>query len=193
MKFEQLYTKVAEFKMVLPDGVKAFFILRAANISADNNRLVRTTAGELSYAQVKDKLKKVFGNFSGDNDDDDTSVKEEEEEVMYSTYNDNYGRGYGGGKGRGRGPSRSRSRGGRGDGRGRGSPRPGNQTSEGASSNVGPKCHLCFGTDHLVMQCPHRSSFVNSLENSTYIASADDDTKFTLFFCTVKQITSSYL
>ena len=168
VRFEQLYNKVAEFKMVLPDGVRAFFILRAANISAENNRLlVRTTAGELSYAQVKDKLKKVFGNLSGDDDGEDISVKEEED-VMYSTYNNNRG-----GRGRSRGRSRSRSRGGRGGSRGRGSPRPGNTNEGASSSSSGPKCHLCFGTDHLVMQCPHRGSFEHSLGNNTYVASAD--------------------
>ena len=60
VRFERLYSKLSEYKMVLPDGVKAFFILRAANTSEENDRLVRTTATALSYEEVKVKLKKVF-------------------------------------------------------------------------------------------------------------------------------------
>ena len=100
VKFERLHNKLSEYKMVLPDGVKAFFILRAANITEENDRLVRTTAGALSYEEVKDKIKKVFGNFSGDVESE-LPVKEE---VLHTNYNNNDNRGFS----RGRGSSRGR-------------------------------------------------------------------------------------
>ena len=171
VKFEQLHTKVSEFKMVLPDGVRAFFILRAANITSDNDKLVRTTASELSYGQVKDKLKKVFGNFSGSDDDDCLPVKEE---VMYTNYNNNNNY-------RGRGSSRGRpafrGRGGFSRRGQRGQPSKTvafNVPSKGIlTSNNTRKCHLCFGTDHLVHDCPHKGTFAASLE--TFAASGEAD------------------
>ena len=179
VKFEQLQAKLNEYKMVLPDGVKAFFILRAANISEENDRLVRTTAGALSYEEVKDKIKKIFGNFSGD-DELEPPVKEE---VMYNTsYNtQNNNRGYFRGRGSSRGRSSSRGRGGYGNRSNRhpASSTPSNSVVAAAAADDGPKCHLCSKTDHKVMQCPWRGAF-NAQLNNSLMASAEigetDDT-----------------
>ena len=166
VKFEQLHAKLNEYKMVLPDGVKAFFILRAANISEENDRLVCTAAGALSYEEVKDKIKKIFGNFSGD-DELEPPVKEE---VMYNTsYNtQNNNRGYFRGRGSSRGRSSSRGRGGYGNRSNRhpASSTPSNSVVAAAAADYGPKCHLCSKTDHKVMQCPWRGAFNAQLNNS---------------------------
>ena len=47
--------------MTLPDGVKAFFLLKAANFAVDNEKLARATVGELTYDNMKEKCKKIFG------------------------------------------------------------------------------------------------------------------------------------
>ena len=39
IEFEKRYHKVVQYKMKLPEGVKAFFLLKAANLSADTEKL----------------------------------------------------------------------------------------------------------------------------------------------------------
>ena len=43
--FETLYGKLEEFKMVLPEAVQAYFLLSAANISEEDEKLTRATVG----------------------------------------------------------------------------------------------------------------------------------------------------
>ena len=47
--YESLYHKLDEYNMQLPEGVQAFFILNAANIDDESERLARVTCPELVY------------------------------------------------------------------------------------------------------------------------------------------------
>jgi len=47
--FEKLYSRVVKYKMILPEEVKAYFLLNAANMSEDNEKLAMTTRGKLTY------------------------------------------------------------------------------------------------------------------------------------------------
>ena len=85
IKFEKLYHKLTVHKMTLPDQVKAYFVLIAANLSEENEKLARTVCGELTYDNMKDKIKKIFGDLV-QSSATETTVKEEEEEVMYTEY-----------------------------------------------------------------------------------------------------------
>ena len=80
VRFEYLYHKMMQFDMNLPEGVKAFFLLNAANVSEDNEKLARATVGELTYDNMKDKIQKIFGD---PNADETTSCKVEP--VYYSS------------------------------------------------------------------------------------------------------------
>ena len=60
VKFDQLYHKLAQFDMKLPDGVLAFFLLNAANVSEENENLVRATYKKLTYTVMKTT---IFENF----------------------------------------------------------------------------------------------------------------------------------
>ena len=53
LEFDQLYHKLAQFDMKLPDGVFAFFLLSAANVSDENDKLARATCKKLTYADIK--------------------------------------------------------------------------------------------------------------------------------------------
>ena len=53
-----------KYKLVLDDGLMAYFLLTAANLSHDHERLVRATAS-LNLDDMKDKLQKVFREFDG--------------------------------------------------------------------------------------------------------------------------------
>ena len=62
IKYESLYHQLEEFDMKLPEGVQAFFVLTAANISEENERLARVTCPELKYAEMKETLLRIFAD-----------------------------------------------------------------------------------------------------------------------------------
>ena len=62
--FEYLHNKVAKHNMTLPEGVKAFFLLKAANVSEEHERLARATCTQLKYENMKQNIIKIFGDFS---------------------------------------------------------------------------------------------------------------------------------
>ena len=62
--FEYLHNKVAKHNMTLPEGVKAFFLLKAANVSGEHERLARATCKELKYDAMKQNIIKIFRDFS---------------------------------------------------------------------------------------------------------------------------------
>ena len=67
VEYEKRYREVKRYKLDLPTGVQAFFLLQAANLSSDLEKLVRATA-RLDYLDMKDKLQKVFGESFKDSD-----------------------------------------------------------------------------------------------------------------------------
>ena len=96
--------------MRLPEGVKAFFLLNAANVSEENEKLARATVGDLTYDNMKSKIKKLFGD---PNANESTSCKIEP--VYYTSgkrgnhWRGRAGRDRGSRGGRGRGRFESRS------------------------------------------------------------------------------------
>lgn len=54
--------------MKLPEGVRAFFVLNAANLSEENEKLARATVGDLTYDNTKSIIMKNFGDTSATND-----------------------------------------------------------------------------------------------------------------------------
>ena len=61
IQFEKLYNKTVKYEMKLPEAVRAYFLLNATNMTEDNEKLARTTCGELNYQNMKEKIMKVFG------------------------------------------------------------------------------------------------------------------------------------
>ena len=80
VEFQKRYREIKKYKLELPEGVQAFFLLNAANLTPDMEKLARTTA-ELNYKDMKDKLMKIFGDLKGSGVDGSESaaplVKEE--------------------------------------------------------------------------------------------------------------------
>ena len=54
--------KLKQFDIKLPEGVQAFLLPNAVNISEDNEKLARATVGELTYENMKAKIQKIFGD-----------------------------------------------------------------------------------------------------------------------------------
>ena len=64
--YEYLYHKLAKYGIALPEGVQAFFLLTAVNISEENERLARATCGAMTYANMKVSIQKISGDPFGD-------------------------------------------------------------------------------------------------------------------------------
>ena len=62
VRFEYLCHKLKQFNMKLLEGVQAFFLLSAANISEDNEKLAHATVGEITWENMKAKIQKIFGD-----------------------------------------------------------------------------------------------------------------------------------
>ena len=90
VEFEKRYREVEKHQMILPTGAKAYFLLQAANLTQESERLARTTA-DLTYDSMKSQVQKVFGELVGNGD----------ETLPMKTEEINFTRGYQRGRGRG--------------------------------------------------------------------------------------------
>jgi len=63
LEYDKRYRDVKKHGLELNEKVQAYVLLKAANLSSDHERLVRTTA-TLVVVDMKEKLQKVFGEFS---------------------------------------------------------------------------------------------------------------------------------
>ena len=173
VEHERKYNKLKQFRMELPEGVRAFFLLKAANLTDDSEKLARATA-KLEYIDMKEKVMKIFGDpaIQGESG----SAPAVKEEVFYSqkkTGDDDqeevyYGHGY-----------RGHSRGGRGTYRGR-VYRGGRGAGKGASGR-NLRCHVCDSTRHFVKDCPHKDEQeVNFNVHITLLSSKPDSSQKSL-------------
>ena len=64
VEYEKRYREVKRYKLDLPTNVQAFFMLQAANLTPDLEKLVRTTA-ILVYDDMKEKIQKVLSDSCG--------------------------------------------------------------------------------------------------------------------------------
>ena len=62
VKFEQLYTKIKDHQMILPDGVLAYRVLNSANLNNDQMTLCRATMTELKYESMVKQLTRLFAD-----------------------------------------------------------------------------------------------------------------------------------
>ena len=155
VEFEKRYHKVKTSDIKeLPDGVLAFFLLKAANLPKESEQLARATA-KLELKDMREKLMKIFGDpgvlqAAG-------TAPEVKEEAFYGHGSDRSRGSFRGGHGNGRGDSswfQSRGDSSGFPGRGRGNWRGGRSA---------PRCFECGSTGHLVKDCPKRAE-----QNSVY-------------------------
>ena len=59
VEYDQKYRKVEKYEMELPQGVQAFFLLKAANLTVESEKLARATA-KLDYKDMREKLSRIF-------------------------------------------------------------------------------------------------------------------------------------
>ena len=153
VEFEKRNREIIKHEMKLPTGAQAYFLLQAANLTSENERLARATA-TLDYDSMKTQIQKVFGETIG-NVDETLPVKTEEA---------NYTRGFQGQGSRGRGRSMSQRT--RMPFQRRGGFSQNWNTAGSASSGSNPlnpdgtvpKCYECGSTSHFIKDCPQRRS-----------------------------------
>ena len=75
LDFERLNNKVKSFDVTYPDGVLAYRIMKAANMSREHEQLLRATVktGDWSYESVKEQLSKIFNDITAVKSKDDYS------------------------------------------------------------------------------------------------------------------------
>ena len=65
IQFERLYARIVKYEMELPEAVRAYFLLNAANMFDEDEKLARTTCGDLKYNNMRDRIMKIFGDPGG--------------------------------------------------------------------------------------------------------------------------------
>ena len=179
VEFQSRYRELAKFNIEVPDSLKAYFLIKAANLSDEHERLVRATS-KMESEDMKDKLQKVFGEFTDKEEMQEGSLPVKEE-CLYtqrrffkkgsyqgqgrgsSTYSQGRGNGYSSyGQGRGNGYSSYNQERGSGS-----STHRGENSQSGAyhkvakdnpkdSEGVVMRCHECDSRKHFARNCPHR-------------------------------------
>ena len=81
--FNNRHRELTKYKLKFDDGLMAYFLLAAANLSNDHERLVRATAS-LKFDDMKDKMQQVFGEFDGTDSGTQGATLPIKEECLYT-------------------------------------------------------------------------------------------------------------
>ena len=181
VKFEALYNRLSKFDVKLPEGVQCFFLLNAANVTEENERLARATSSGMTYSAMKLCLQKIFGDPSAGNLQ--SGVPEVKcESVLLSGCNhynntERYGQNRRSGRGRWYGNKRQQN------------------------NKEGYRCYNCDSTEHLVKFCPKprqkQTFFVNEQSSSEQSggsgshSKANDNTVFITLQCSADSFSST--
>ena len=90
IEFGRLVTKLKDFNILLPEPVLAFRALKSANITKDNEKLVKATVSELMLSSLSEQLQKIMHGHSSSDLSPNTSavvVKNEMDIVNYTENN----------------------------------------------------------------------------------------------------------
>ena len=73
IEFGQLVAKLKDFNILLPEPVLAFRALKSANITKDNEKLVKATVSELTLSSMSKQFRKIMHGHSSSNSSPNTS------------------------------------------------------------------------------------------------------------------------
>ena len=83
VKFEQLYTKIKDHQMILPDGVLAYRVLNSANLTTDQMTLCRATMTELKYRERVKQLRLFADSMTSGHVNNPSRIQPKVEPVFY--------------------------------------------------------------------------------------------------------------
>ena len=83
VKFEQLYTKMKDHQMILPDGVLAYRVLNSANLTTDQMTLCRATMTELKYRERVKQLRLFADSMTSGHVNNPSRIQPKVEPVFY--------------------------------------------------------------------------------------------------------------
>ena len=63
-EFDKLYSKAKNYDMILSDGILAYKFLNNASLSSQHQQLVKATLTELTYKNMKEQIRKIFGDLA---------------------------------------------------------------------------------------------------------------------------------
>ena len=89
-EFGWLVAKLKDFNILLPEPVLTFRALKSANITKDNEKLVKATVSELTLSSMSEQLRKIIHGHSFSDSSPNTSpvvVKNEMDIVNYAENN----------------------------------------------------------------------------------------------------------
>lgn len=88
LEFERIHGQLHEYGCTYPDGVLAYKIMKASNISKEHEQLCRATVttGEWSYASVLEQLRKIFSDFTAVKSESEVSTLAERPIKVEDTY-----------------------------------------------------------------------------------------------------------
>ena len=88
LDFERLHNSVKGYEITYPDGVLAYRLMKAANMSKEHEQLLRATVetGKWSYESVKQQLGKIFNDISAVKSTNDYSLPSEKAIKLEETY-----------------------------------------------------------------------------------------------------------
>ena len=90
IEFGRHVAKLKDFNILLPELILTFRALKSANLTPDNEKLVKATVGELTLSSMSDQLRKIMHKHSSDDSSPNTSpvvVKKEMDIVNYAENN----------------------------------------------------------------------------------------------------------
>ena len=146
MKFESLVNELEELKIVLPQAVKAFHVLKAMNLGESNEKICRATIGELTYDNMIQQIRSVMNTKPlgvSEKPSSEIKVESSENEETSDTF---FTRGSN--RSRGRGTRRYRY----------------NNRFRGSSDR---RCFSCGSPDHLVYDCPNKTQQRRNFSDTT--------------------------
>ena len=183
IQFERLLTKTKSYGTSMSSDILAYRLLKSANISESHEQLARATVKELTYEEMKDQLKKIFGDkgalTKSDSDFSDVKVEKSDEiqqqDCLYGQYYERTpyrGRSSRGGRGyRGNAVSRPVNRGI--SSRGRRGKNPADERG-----NV-TKCSICESINHWAAACPDGQYFTETFDEES--GDGNENHQVTLF------------
>ena len=162
VEFQSRFREFEAFKITVPDSLKAYFLIKAANLNDEHERLVRATA-KMEFEDMKQQLQKVFGQYC-DKEEIQEGALPIKEECLYGAYGQQ--KTFRGGYDRRNKDRKSQySRYERPQEQIWKNDRQQRQTQKikdnptDEDGNI-MRCHECDSKKHLVRQCPHRKQEV---------------------------------